>query len=143
VDDLDSTDKTPLCLHRAPLGTHGCFIGFLIEHYTGNFPLWLALEQVRIMTLGEEEPLLAYAKSIAMELWSQMVRVETDFSPDPIKAKNANAEQARAHTMLVIGGRDFDAGNVSVCLHGKGPQGAKPKVAAATDTLASIRERSV
>jgi threonyl-tRNA synthetase len=93
------------------------------------------------MTLGEEEPLLAYAKAIATELRSQMVRVETDFGTDPIKAKIANAEQARVHTMLVIGGRDLEAGNVSVRLHGKGPQGAKPKGEAVADILAAIKER--
>ena len=50
--------KTPLCIHRAPLGTHERFIGFLIEHYAGNFPLWLAPEQVRVLTIGDEAPLL-------------------------------------------------------------------------------------
>ena len=70
-----------------------------------------------------------------------MVRVETDFSATPIKAKIANAEQARVHTMLVIGGRDMEAGAVSVRLHGKGPQGAKPKVEVVADILASIKER--
>ena len=139
--DRDNTMKTPLCIHRAPLGTHERFIGFLIEHYAGNFPLWLAPEQVRIMTLGEEEPLLNYAKAIATELRSQMVRVETDFGTDPIKAKIANAEQARVHTMLVIGGRDMDAGAVSVRLHSKGPQGAKPKAEVVADILAAIKER--
>jgi hypothetical protein len=49
--DKDNTDKTPLCIHRAPLGTHERFIGFLIEHYAGNFPLWLAPEQVRVAHL--------------------------------------------------------------------------------------------
>ena len=47
-------DKTPLCIHRAPLGTHERFIGFLIEHYAGNFPLWLAPEQVRVLPIGDE-----------------------------------------------------------------------------------------
>src|SRR5215813_13242929 len=61
--DKDNSNKTPLCIHRAPLGTHERFIGFLIEHYAGNFPLWLAPEQVRVMTLGEEEPLVNYAKA--------------------------------------------------------------------------------
>ena len=137
----DNTEKTPLCIHRAPLGTHERFIGFLIEHYAGNFPLWLAPEQVRVITLGEEEPLLNYAKSIVAELRAQMVRVVGDFSNEPIKAKIANAEQARVHTMLVIGGRDLDAGAVSVRLHSKGPQGAKPKGEVVADILASIKER--
>jgi threonyl-tRNA synthetase len=62
--DKDNTDKTPLCIHRAPLGTHERFIGFLIEHYAGNFPLWLAPEQVRVLTIGDDEPLVNYAKAI-------------------------------------------------------------------------------
>ena len=60
--DRDNTEKTPLCIHRAPLGTHERFIGFLIEHYAGNFPLWLAPEQVRILPIGDEEPLVDYAR---------------------------------------------------------------------------------
>ena len=139
--DRDNTDKTPLCIHRAPLGTHERFIGFLIEHYAGNFPLWLAPEQVRILTLGDEEPLVNYAKAIAQELRANMVRVESDFGTDPIKAKIANAETAKVHTMLVIGGRDMEAGNVSVRLHGKGNIGAKPKGEVVAEILASIKER--
>jgi threonyl-tRNA synthetase len=139
--DRDNTEKTPLCIHRAPLGTHERFIGFLIEHYAGNFPLWLAPEQVRVLTLGEEEPLLNYAKAIAQELRANFVRCETDFGNNPIKAKIADAEAAKVHTMLVIGGRDMDAGNVSVRLHGKGNVGAKPKGEVVADILAAIKER--
>jgi threonyl-tRNA synthetase len=139
--DRDNTEKTPLCIHRAPLGTHERFIGFLIEHYAGNFPLWLAPEQVRVMTLGEEEPLINYAKAIAQELRGNFVRCETDFGNNPIKAKIAEAEEAKVHTMLVIGGRDMDAGNVSVRLHGKGNVGAKPKAEVMADILAAIKER--
>ena len=139
--DKDNTDKTPLCIHRAPLGTHERFIGFLIEHYSGNFPLWLAPEQVRVLTLGDEEPLVNYAKAIVTELRANMVRVEADFSTNPIKAKIADAETARVHTMLVIGGRDMDAGAVSVRLHGKGNLGAKPKGEVVADILAAIKER--
>ena len=144
--DRDNSNKTPLCIHRAPLGTHERFIGFLIEHYAGNFPLWLAPDQVRVITIGAEDdpasaPLLKYAKDIANELRGQMVRVSTDFGNNPIKAKIQDAEQLRVHTMLVIGGRDLDAGAVSVRLHGKGPQGAKPKAEVVADILATIRER--
>jgi threonyl-tRNA synthetase len=144
--DRDNTDKTPLCIHRAPLGTHERFIGFLIEHYAGNFPLWLAPDQVRVITIGaEDDPasaaLVKYAKDIANELRGQMVRVSTDFGNNPIKAKIQDAEQLRVHTMLVIGGRDLDAGAVSVRLHGKGPQGAKPKAEVVADILAAIKER--
>ena len=141
--DRDNTMKTPLCIHRAPLGTHERFIGFLIEHYEGNFPLWLAPDQVRVITLNDDEALIAYAKPIVAELRANMVRVDADFSATPFKAKIANAEQLRVHTMLVIGGRDMEAGAVSVRLHHGGPQGAKPKPKAevVADILASIKER--
>jgi len=139
--DRDNTDKTPLCIHRAPLGTHERFIGFLIEHYAGNFPLWLAPEQVRVLTIGEEEPLVNYAKAIVNELRTNMVRVDADYSSNKINGKIQEAEQAKVHTMLVIGGRDMEGGNVSVRLHGKGNIGAKPKGEVVADILAAIKER--
>jgi threonyl-tRNA synthetase len=139
--DKDNTDKTPLCIHRAPLGTHERFIGFLIEHYAGNFPLWLAPEQVRVLTLGEEEPLVNYARAIVNELRANFVRCESDFSSNKINGKIQDAETAKVHTMLVIGGRDMDGGNVSVRVHGKGNLGAKPKGEVVADILAAIRER--
>jgi threonyl-tRNA synthetase len=139
--DRDNTEKTPLCIHRAPLGTHERFIGFLIEHYAGNFPLWLAPDQVRVITLNDDDALIAYAQPIVAELRANMVRVDTDFSATPFKAKIANAEQLRVHTMLVIGGRDMEAGAVSVRLHHGGQQGAKPKAEVVADILVSIKER--
>jgi threonyl-tRNA synthetase len=139
--DKDNSNKTPLCIHRAPLGTHERFIGFLIEHYAGNFPLWLAPDQVRVITLNDDAALIDYAKTIVTELRANMVRVDADFSATPFKAKISNAEQLRVHTMLVIGGRDMEAGQVSVRLHHGGPQGAKPKAEVVADILASIKER--
>ena len=137
----DNTEETPLCIHRAPLGTHERFIGFLIEHYAGNFPLWLSPEQVRVLPIGDEEPLVEYAKGVVRELRAQGVRATLDAGTDPIKAKIANAEQIKVHTMLVIGNRDLEAGNVSVRVHGKGNLGAKPRNEVVADLLASIRER--
>jgi threonyl-tRNA synthetase len=139
--DRDNTMKTPLCIHRAPLGTHERFIGFLIEHYAGNFPLWLAPEQIRVLTIGDDAALVEYASAIVQELRSHMVRAEGDYGTDPIKGKIASAEEAKVHTMLVIGGRDKDAGAVSVRLHGKGNVGAKPKGEVIADILTSIRNR--
>jgi threonyl-tRNA synthetase len=139
--DRDNTEKTPLCIHRAPLGTHERFVGFLIEHYAGNFPLWLAPEQVRLLTIGDDPALVDYAKGIVQELRANMVRAEGDYGTDPIKAKIASAEEAKVHTMLVIGGRDKDAGAVSVRLHGKGNLGAKPKAEVIAEILRAIRER--
>ncbi len=139
--DRDNTEKTPLCIHRAPLGTHERFIGFLIEHYAGNFPLWLAPEQVRVLTLGEDEALLHYAKDLVRELRGGWVRAEGDFGSDKINGKIQRAEQAKVHTMLVVGPRDFQAGAVSIRLHGKGSVGTKPKAEAVQEILAAIRER--
>jgi len=141
--DRDNTMKTPLCIHRAPLGTHERFIGFLIEHYAGNFPLWLAPEQVRVLPLGgpDDTELMDSAHALKAELRSHGVRATIDDSNDPIKAKIANAEQSKVHTMLVLGKRDLEAGVVSIRIHGKGPQGAKPRAEAVADILAQIKER--
>src|SRR6478752_6630496 len=139
--DRDNTEKTPLCIHRAPLGTHERFIGFLIEHYAGNFPLWLSPEQVRILPIGDEAPLLDYSRSILDELRSHQVRAELDSSTDHIKTKIANAEQMKVHTMLVIGNRDLEANAISVRVHGKGNLGAKPRAEVIADILQSIKER--
>jgi threonyl-tRNA synthetase len=139
--DKDNTEKTPLCIHRAPLGTHERFIGFLIEHYAGNFPLWLSPEQVRILTIGDDAKLIDYSMSILNELRGHQVRAEIDKSTDQINGKIQRAEQMKVHTMFVIGKRDMDAEAVSVRVHGKGNLGAKPRVEAIADILSSIKER--
>ena len=87
--DRDNVEKIPICIHRAPLGTHERFIGFLIEHYAGNFPLWLSPEQVRILTIGDDQKLLDYARSVLNELRAHQVRAEIDDSSDKIKAKSS------------------------------------------------------
>ncbi len=137
----DNTSATPLCIHRAPLGTHERFIGFLIEHYAGNFPLWLSPEQVRVLPIGDEAPLIESARALVAELRGLGVRAEIDGSSDPIKAKIASAEQMKVHTMLVIGNRDLEGGVVSVRVHGQGNLGAKPRAEFVTELLAAIKER--
>ena len=139
--DRDNTDKIPLCIHRAPLGTHERFIGFLIEHYAGNFPLWLAPEQVRILTIGDEPALVDYARKIDNELRAHQVRSDVDLSTDKINGKIQRAEQMKVHTMFVIGKRDMEADAISVRVHGKGNLGAKPRGEVIADILLSIKER--
>ena len=141
--DRDNTEKTPLCIHRAPLGTHERFIGFLIEHYAGNFPLWLSPEQVRILTIGDPAVagLVDYARKIDNELRAHQVRSEVDLSTDKINGKIQRAEQMKVHTMFVIGKRDMEADAVSVRIHGQGNLGAKPRAEAIAEILASIKER--
>jgi threonyl-tRNA synthetase len=139
--DRDNTEKLPICIHRAPLGTHERFIGFLIEHYAGNFPLWLSPEQVRILTISDDPKLVDYAASILRELRAHQVRAELDRSSDQINGKIQRAEQMKVHTMFVIGKRDMEAGAVSVRVHGKGNLGAKPRSEAIAEILMSIKER--
>jgi len=139
--DRDNIDKIPICIHRAPLGTHERFIGFLIEHYAGNFSLWLSPEQVRILTIGDDAKLMDYARSILKELRAHQVRAEIDESSDKINGKIQRAEQMKVHTMFVIGKRDMEADAVSVRIHGKGNLGAKPRADAIAEILLSIKER--
>src|SRR6476646_10419143 len=141
-NDPANTEKVPLCIHRAPLGTHERFIGFLIEHYAGNFPLWLNPEQVRILPIGDEPLLLDYSRAILAELRAHQVRCELDAGTDHIKTKIANAEQMKVHTMLVIGNRDLEANAVSVRVHGKGNLGARPRGEVIAEILQSIKDRT-
>jgi len=135
----DNRDATPLCIHRAPLGTHERFIGFLIEHYAGNFPLWLAPEQVRVLPVTENQ--VGYARNIVEELRGQFVRAEFEFSNDKLQGRILRAEEARVHTMLIVGQREQEANAIARRIHGKGSVGVKPRVEAVAEILAEIRER--
>jgi len=140
--DRDNTEKTPICIHRAPLGTHERFIGFLIEHYAGNFPLWLSPEQVRILTVGDDPQLLDYSRAIFNELRAHQVRAEIDTSTDKINGKIQRAEQMKVHTMFVIGKRDMEAKAISVRVHGKGNLGARPRDEVISTLLEQIKTRA-
>ena len=135
----DNTEATPLCIHRAPLGTHERFIGFLIEHYAGNFPLWLAPEQVRVLPISDAQ--IEYGKSLVQELRAKGIRASIDASGDKIGGKIRAAEVAKVHTMWVIGQKEQAAGAVAIRRHGKGDQGAKPHAEAMADLITQIRER--
>ena len=105
-------DATPLCIHRAPLGTHERFIGFLIEHYSADFPLWLAPVQVAILTISEKVE--NYAKSVQSKLKNVDIRVELDDRPDKIGAKIRLAELSKINVMLIIGEKEAKENTVSV-----------------------------
>jgi threonyl-tRNA synthetase len=138
--DRDNTDKTPLCIHRAPLGTHERFIGFLIEHYAGNFPLWLAPEQVRVLPVTQDQ--IPYAEDLVKELRGQFVRATIEFSNDKLQGRIQRAEEAKVHTMLIVGGKEQAAQAVAVRLHGKGNVGVKPRAEVVTQLLADIKNRA-
>ncbi len=96
---------------------------------------------MRFLPIGDEDPLVNYAKSIQQELRAEGVRATLDTSTDPIKAKIAHAEEKKVHTMLVIGHRDLESNNVSVRIHGKGPQGFKPRADVVSDIISAIKAR--
>lgn len=139
----DNQQHRPVMVHRAPFGSMERFCGVLIEHFNGNFPLWLAPEQVRVLTIGDEAKVVDYAKAIVAELRAQGVRVDSDYGTDKVNGKILRAEESKVHTMFVIGGRDVDANCVSLRVHGKGNLGAKPKAEVVADILQAIRERRV
>ena len=135
----ENTPEIPLCIHRAPLGTHERFIGFLIEHYAGNFPLWLAPDQVRLLPFGDDQ--VEYAREVVSELRKREVRVSLDTTSDKIGARIRRAETEKVHTILLVGQREQEAGNLAVREHGKGDLGAKPKAEVINDLLERIKTR--
>jgi threonyl-tRNA synthetase len=137
----DNRPHRPVMVHRAPFGSMERFCGVLIEHFNGNFPLWLAPEQVRVLTVGDEAKLEEYAAGIVGELKSKGVRAEADLGTEKVNGKILRAEEAKVHTMFVIGSRDMEANNVSLRVHGKGNLGAKPKAEAIAEIVQAIHER--
>ncbi|HEC02011.1 MAG TPA: threonine--tRNA ligase [Phycisphaerales bacterium] len=114
--DSDNTDKTPVMIHRAVLGSFERFIGILIEHYGANFPLWLSPEQVRVMPISEKSN--DYAKAVYARLKEGQLRCSCDFSNEKINAKIAKAHGERLPYMLVVGPREADSGMVNVRIRG-------------------------
>ena len=108
----DGEDETPLCIHRAPLSTHERMIGFLIEHFAGKFPVWLAPEQVRIIPItdGQNE----HALQIEKKLKAKGVRAKADLGSDRMNAKIRAAQQMQVPYMLVVGGQEVENGTVSL-----------------------------
>ena len=102
--DVDGKSKTPLCIHRAPLGTHERFIGFLIEHFGGNFPLWLAPKQVTILPVSDK--FNDYAYDICKSLKSHGIRVNVDNRSEKIGSKIRDAEMQKINIMVIVGEKE-------------------------------------
>jgi threonyl-tRNA synthetase len=109
--DKDGEEKTPLCIHRAPLSTHERLIGFLIEHFAGAFPVWLAPEQVRIIPVAE--PHQDYARQVYDALRAEGVRVDMALD-ESLGKRIRNAEKAKVPYMLVLGDKELAANSVNV-----------------------------
>jgi threonyl-tRNA synthetase len=120
--DSDGQKKTPAVIHRAPLGTHERFIGFLIEHFGGNFPLWLSPVQVKVLSIGEAHE--SYAKSIQDKLREEGIRSEFDHSNESLGKKIRNAKTQRIPYMLVIGDKEVADSTVTLESRDSGNLGA-------------------
>ena len=114
--DSDGSEKTPLCIHRAPLGTHERFIGFLIEHFAGNFPLWLAPVQVKVLNITSLEE--GYASGIAAKLKAAGLRAALDLRSDTISSKVRDAAGEKVPYALIVGKNEQAEGKVSLRLRG-------------------------
>ena len=121
--DENNEEQTPLCIHRAPLGTHERFIGFLIEHFGGDFPLWLAPKQVVILPISDKY--LDYTKTIEKQLLGNNIRVCVDSRSEKIGAKIRDAELKKIPVMLIAGEKEESEGTASVRRRHKGDLGAK------------------
>lgn len=110
--DNEGKEQTPLCIHRAPLGTHERFIGFLIEHYGGNFPLWLSPVQVKVIPIAEAHH--AKANEIYEKLKERRIRVEIDLSKEGFGKKIREAKVMRIPYFIIIGDKDIEISKVTL-----------------------------
>jgi threonyl-tRNA synthetase len=115
--DKDNTEKTPVMIHRAILGSFERFIGILIEHYGGNLPLWLSPEQVGILPISEKSN--DYAKIVQEKLKDAQLRSSCDLSNEKIDAKIAKAYSRKLPYMVVVGPKEAQSGTVNVRIRGE------------------------
>ncbi|TAJ53997.1 MAG: threonine--tRNA ligase [Chitinophagaceae bacterium] len=120
----DNSPEVPLIIHRAPLGTHERFIGFLLEHYAGKFPVWLAPLQVKILPISDK--FMDYAQAVQKQLKKAGVRVEVDDRQEKIGKKIRDTELMRVPYMLVVGEKEMNENQLSVRRQGKGDLGSQP-----------------
>ncbi len=118
--DEDGSRQTPLCLHRAPLSTHERLVGFLIEHFAGDFPLWLAPEQVRIVPIADRHN--AYALKLREQLVDAGLRAEADLRGERMNAKVRDAELYKVPYTVIVGDKEVEAGGVSFRSRKEGEQ---------------------
>ncbi len=131
----DGQPEVPLCIHRAPLSTHERMIGFLIEHYAGNFPLWLAPEQVRAIPITDAHN--EYAESIAARLRAQGVRAAADVGQERMNAKIRSAQLMKVPYMPVVGDQEAAKGTISL----RKRDGSRQNDLPVDEFLAMVQER--
>jgi threonyl-tRNA synthetase len=137
----DNATHQPVMIHRAPLGSMERFIGVLIEHFAGAFPLWLAPEQARVLVVGEKFE--EYARRVERELAQAGLRVSGDYRPEKIGAKIRDAQLELIPYMLVVGGREMENGTVAVRDRIDGDLGAMPLSEAIQKLTDEVAARTV
>lgn len=120
--DEKGKEKTPICIHRAPLSTHERMIGFLLEHYAGAFPVWLAPVQAMVLTISEKQ--IKFSQEVIKKLLEAGIRVELDDRNESVGKKIREAEMQKIPYILVIGDKEVQAKSVAVRERGKGDLGA-------------------
>jgi len=131
----EGKEEVPLCIHRAPLSTHERMIGFLLEHYAGAFPPWLAPEQVRVIPITDAQN--EYAEKIARRLREEHIRVQADLGSDRMNAKIRDAQRMKVPYMLIVGAKEMEAGRVSLRLR----DGSQQNNLELEEFIARIRDR--
>ncbi len=131
--------ETPLIIHRAPLGTHERFIGFLLEHYAGKFPVWLAPVQVKILPISDK--FNDYSKSVLDKLKKLDIRAEIDYRSEKVGKKIRDTELMRVPYMLVVGEKEVNENKVSVRRQGKGDLGSRSVDDFVNDIVVEVKER--
>jgi threonyl-tRNA synthetase len=135
----DNQPEVPLIIHRAPLGTHERFIGFLLEHFAGKFPTWLAPLQVKILPISDK--FMDYANTILQKLKNADIRAEIDDRQEKVGKKIRDTELARVPYMLVVGEKEMNENKASVRRQGIGDLGAKDVDEFIEEVTAEIKER--
>lgn len=135
----DNQSETPLIIHRAPLGTHERFIGFLLEHYAGKFPLWLAPVQVKLLPISDK--FNEYAVNVQRQLAASGIRAELDDRGEKIGRKIRDTELMKVPYMLIIGEKEQQEGTVSLRRRGKGDLGQFPVSEILTTFQTEIQNR--
>jgi len=135
----DNTTDTPLIIHRAPLGTHERFIGFLLEHYAGKLPVWLAPLQVKILPISDKFG--DYAKDVLHKLKKADIRAEIDDRNEKIGRKIRDTEMMKVPYMLVVGEKEMNENKVAVRRQGKGDLGVKLVDEFLNEIVEEVKER--
>ena len=135
----DNAEHRPVMIHRALMGSFERFIGILIEHYAGEFPLWLAPVQAVVLPIADRHA--PYAEQVALQLRDAGLRVEVDARAESVGKKIRETEVRKVPYMLVVGDREAETGEVAVRRHGEGDLGSAPAGEFAARALAEAAER--